>query len=352
MDPVCHTLFGAALARAGLRRGTPLATATLLIGANLPDVDAVVYLASRPALDLGFRRGWTHGIGALAVWPFVLTGVMLLWDRWVRRRVGTIPPPKLRPRRILALAFVSVWSHPILDTLNTYGVRWLMPFSGRWFYGDTLFIVDPWVWLALAAGTYLAARQDRIRRHGARPVNAARVALALMLVYVLGMAGMNLAGRAVARRELERGTGDTIRRLMAAPAPVSPFTRAVVAEGARAYYTGRVTWRPTPRFRLEERFPLPDTAGTAMRRALAAASGRDFLRWARFPLVQLDGATGAVRLVDLRYARPGDPEGFGTLTIRPGDAPAGPVSPAGPAPWPPTGNPGPDSGAARRARAR
>ena len=31
-----------------------------------------------PAADLAFRRGWTHGILALALWPFVLTGAMLL----------------------------------------------------------------------------------------------------------------------------------------------------------------------------------------------------------------------------------------------------------------------------------
>ena len=35
MDPLAHTLAGASLAQAGLKRLTPLATATLVIGANL-----------------------------------------------------------------------------------------------------------------------------------------------------------------------------------------------------------------------------------------------------------------------------------------------------------------------------
>ncbi len=60
------------------------------------------------------------------------------------------------PRELLFLSYVAVISHPFLDTLNTYGVRWLMPFSAEWFYGDTLFIIDPWVWLALALGLYSA----------------------------------------------------------------------------------------------------------------------------------------------------------------------------------------------------
>ena len=25
-----------------------------------------------------------------------------------------------------------------------------MPFDHRWFYGDAMFIIDPWLWLALA----------------------------------------------------------------------------------------------------------------------------------------------------------------------------------------------------------
>ena len=77
IDPVCHTLVGAGLARSGLARRTALGTTTLLIGANLPDVDVLAYFWG-PAADLAFRRGWTHGILALALWPFVLTGAMLL----------------------------------------------------------------------------------------------------------------------------------------------------------------------------------------------------------------------------------------------------------------------------------
>src|SRR5690606_41039625 len=40
--------------------------------------------------------------------------------------------------------------------MNTYGIRLLMPFDRRWFYGDALFIIDPWVWLLLGATVFLA----------------------------------------------------------------------------------------------------------------------------------------------------------------------------------------------------
>ena len=56
MDPLAHTLFGATLAEAGLRKKTALATGTLIIGANLPDVDAVAMLISTD-YALQVRRG-------------------------------------------------------------------------------------------------------------------------------------------------------------------------------------------------------------------------------------------------------------------------------------------------------
>ena len=85
MDNICHTLVGLALGEAGLKRKAPLGNATLLIGANLPDVDALTYVFGSPVAALGFRRGWTHGVLAMAVWPFVLAGLML-WLEGLRTR--------------------------------------------------------------------------------------------------------------------------------------------------------------------------------------------------------------------------------------------------------------------------
>ena len=71
MDNLCHTLVGAALGEAGLKRRTPLAMATLLVGANLPDVDAVTYVYADSPTSFAFRRGWTHGVLAMAVLPIL-----------------------------------------------------------------------------------------------------------------------------------------------------------------------------------------------------------------------------------------------------------------------------------------
>jgi len=153
VDPITHTMTGATLAAAGLRRATPLAAGTLMLAANAPDIDVLIYLVGNEYDALAFRRGWTHGPLALLALPFAVLGVALAWDRWVRRRRD----PRATPARagpLLALAALGVLTHPALDWLNNYGIRLLMPFSLRWFYGDAVFIIDPWIWLALGGALF------------------------------------------------------------------------------------------------------------------------------------------------------------------------------------------------------
>src|ERR687893_548378 len=131
MDNLCHTLVGLALAEAGLKRRTALGTATLAIAANLPDVD-VLGIPFGHSVD--FRRGITHGLPALVVLPVLLTGAVVAWDRLVRRPGAGAREP-VRPGWVLVLALLATLTHPALDWLNSYGMRWLMPMSGGGFYG-------------------------------------------------------------------------------------------------------------------------------------------------------------------------------------------------------------------------
>ena len=203
MDNLTHSLAGAALSAAGLRRATPLATATLVVAANAPDVDAFVYFFRDEYYALAFRRGYTHGPLAMMLLPFAVAGVMLAWDRFVRRRRD----PRAEPARampILLLALLGVLTHPALDWMNTYGIRLLAPFSMKWFYGDSLFIVDPWLWLLLGASTFVA--RDRGGRGIVGWLVLAAAASALMftapmvpdaarVAWVIGLAGIALAYR-------------------------------------------------------------------------------------------------------------------------------------------------------------
>lgn len=300
MDNLCHTLAGLALAEAGFKRKTALGTATMIIGANLPDVDIAAYFWG-PVTALGFRRGLTHGLPALALWPFVLAGLMLAWDSKVRRR-GRPGVEAASFKGLLLVGAVAVWSHPLLDFLNTYGMRWLMPLSGRWYYGDTLFIVDPWVWLVLAVGSGWARwRGGRVRPNRERP---ARLALGLVSVYALLMGFSNV----IARRVVFEGTrtaGLLPARVMVAPVPLNPMKRDVVFELDGGYARGSLTFAPWPEFRWgSDLLALRDTTPAA-RTAAGTPDGQAYLSWARFPFYAADGEygceLGAVCIRDARY---------------------------------------------------
>jgi inner membrane protein len=375
MDPLAHTLVGATLAHTALGRRAdgsrwPLAAATLVIGANLPDIDVLSYVRGSD-FALGFRRGITHGVVAMAVLPALLAAAVLLWDRWRRNRTGGDPAP---PRRIWLLAYVAVLSHPLLDWLNVYGVRLLSPFDGRWFYGDALFIIDPWLWLVLGAAVFLARRSGPrrgvagwvllaavatyllavggpplsstegwvlfglwlaglataallARRPPGRPRRVATVALALVGLYAAGMIAAARAGRGWVERELTAAghplaaghqPGDPYR-LMVAPTAVNPLRRQVVARTADGYWLGTLHGLPglgrltlTPHGTLAAPPPEPLSGVWEDPRV------RGFADWVRFPWMEVESLPGGgrrVSLVDARYAtRRGD--GFGATQLQ------------------------------------
>lgn len=178
MDNLCHSLAGAAIAQTGFARRLPRATLLAVIAANILDVDAVAYLRGDSAFAVSFRRGWTHGLPALVVWALLLAWLFGWRDRRPAHAGGALartaattpaaaavrsafPSPPTSTWAYFALALIAVGSHPLLDWLNTYGVRFLMPFSNEWFYGDALFIVDPVLIGLFGAGWALS-------RHAAR----------------------------------------------------------------------------------------------------------------------------------------------------------------------------------------
>ena len=347
MDPITHTLVGASLAESGLKRLSPLATATLVIGANAPDIDAIAMFMGRD-VSLGFRRGWTHGILAIIVLPLVVAGVIMTFDR-LRRRLQRSDSPPVSARPIVGLAYLAVLSHPALDWLNTYGIRLLMPFDGRWFYGDALFIVDPWIWLLagaavvlrytrtpygtagwiLAAGaaswlvltnpaapgaarivwTLGIASLVGIRVWGGLQRRTSRLAatcLAALFVYISSM----VIGSHVARMQVRCWLADeaiAVKSIMAGPVPANPFVRDVIVEATDGYYFLRVDWLADERVRVSDPAIPVANVGPIVQAALEAAHVRGTLRWLRFPSYDVEQVDTGYRVIirDVRFARRG-----------------------------------------------
>lgn len=345
MDPVAHTLVGATLAELGLKKYSRYATATLIIGANLPDIDGIANIWGRDAALL-FRRGWSHGILATLLLPLLLTGTIFLWHRWRGKRQADAPPLHLGV--ILALSYLATLSHPFLDWLNTYGVRLLMPFDERWFYGDTLFIVDPWMWLLAAAGVVMARSSSRgaitgwlllaaltswlivttdlaptavkvgwcmgvaaialLRWWGKRPrldLVVARTSFGILVVYVCTAYGL----ARVAETALVAANPGA-QQAQANPSPGNPTAHRIVLEFPSFYRVIKADGR-----KIDVPRQQPDAIVQA---ALADDSVRGFVNWMRFPYWEVEetDTSWVVTIGDLRYTNPGEaPAGIGTTTV-------------------------------------
>lgn len=304
MDNLCHTLAGAALGKAGLADRTRYGMATLLVASNLPDIDVAVFFTD--TLPMSFRRGWTHGILAQATLPLALAGVMWATGRWRGAPARTDPhqsaPAAPDFRALALLSYVGLLLHVFMDWMNSYGVRLLKPFSDRWFYGDSLYIVDPWLYLFLGGGVWLASRAAR--RGAADPRRPARRGLQIAAAYVAVMLGSTAWAQMAVRDGLARAGRPAETRFMVTPVPVNPLQREVLVDTGDRYEKGFVWFEPAPHFRpagygVDKGLAQPEVAA-----ALGTPRARAYLAWSRFPfaVVERTRTPPRVLLNDYRYS--------------------------------------------------
>lgn len=290
MDNLCHTLVGAAFGQAGLKNRTRFGSATLMIASNLPDVDVLVFATSTSSV--AFRRGWTHGPIAQALLPIALTVALLAIARAWPTRSDAIP---VRATWLLLLSYVGVMSHVLLDLLNPYGLRILAPFDWRWFYGDTLFIIDPWLWLTLGVGVWMARRGTAVA--------PARRALVVSGIYILLMVVAARAARDLVVSGWNREHRRSPEAVMVGPMPITPLTRDIVIDAGAHYERGTFRWLP-PRVTFDAVTIPKNDADPRVARAREAPNIRGFLIWSRFPFWTLTPAAGGtlVTVRDMRFA--------------------------------------------------
>jgi inner membrane protein len=144
--------------------------------ANLPDLDLLYYGITPPPLGyLLHHRGHTHTLLGLLPQALLLgLGCGLLPP--FRRAAAAIRG------RLWALIAAGLASHLLLDASNTYGIHPFDPFDGRWYYGDALFILKPWLWLLLGIPLAWDA--------AGRVIRVVFLALATLLVAVMAVAGV------------------------------------------------------------------------------------------------------------------------------------------------------------------
>jgi inner membrane protein len=303
MDNLTHSLVGLMLARVGLNRLGPGATALVIVGANLPDIDVVTAIAGRLSY-LEYHRGWTH---SFALAPVLALLCLPVWWLCTRKRCTGW---KSFGCAWLAV-FAGILSHLLLDVLNTYGIRFLLPFSSGWYRLDWVYIVDLWIWAILLIGT-LGPLLVRLvdSEIGARR-GPGRSGAWVVLLVLCGFLALRAMWHAQAVATLESRMYDTRAPLRAAamPRPFAPWRWTGLVETGKAWHVvpvdllgefdpdaGRMLLKPEQRLKQE----------AAIR---ASQTGRIFLQFTRFPYWRavpspnVEGGTN-VRISDLRFGLP------------------------------------------------
>jgi inner membrane protein len=307
LEPITHFLTGACLARAGFNRKTALATATMTLAAEAPDLD--VFGSVRGSVfAFAHHRGFTHSfLGLFLVSTVVVGFVYGLW----RLRGQPVKDPNLPPRwgLLFLFAYLAGLSHILLDFTNNYGVRPFWPFWEKWYSWDIVFILEPVLLIVLALGLVvpgffaLINQEVGVRSKGLRGRGAAIAALAAMVVvWAVRDFEHRKAIHALEARIYDQA--DPLR-VGAYPTYINPFVWHGVVETRNFFALAEVNSlapEVDPDDAMQIRYKPEETPITLA--AKRSYLGRAYLDWARFPITETEPTpTGGyiVHFYDLRF---------------------------------------------------
>src|ERR1700690_761018 len=301
LEPITHFLTGAVLARAGFNRKTALATATMTLAAEAPDLD-VLGSFKGPVFGFEHHRGFTHSFLGLFLISGLVTGFMYLVWR-LRGRKTNIPNLPPRWGLLFVFAYIAGLSHLLLDFTNNYGVRPFWPFWGTWYSWDIVFIVEPILYVILIVGLVAPLI---FSRH--KPLPRGRKAAVIALICVAGLYAIRDYEHRKAKSALESQSFESAPplRVSVYPYPVLLTRWYAVVETRDSFVSSDVSARSGWLNPAE----LLTTANPAESPAILAAErsdfGRAYLAWARYPVVtgEKAGANTIVHFRDLRFDYP------------------------------------------------
>jgi inner membrane protein len=297
------------MGRAGPNRKTALATLTLTLAAEAPDLDVLGRFRG-PTFAFAHHRGFTHSfLGTPICAAAVVAFVYLVW----RLRGRKIKDPNLPPRwgLLFGYACLAGLSHILLDFTNNYGVRPFWPLSEKWYSWDIVFIVEPVMLVLLILGLVVPAllglvdREIGVRKRGPR----GRLAASLALVGVILMWSIRdyEHRRAVNALQSREYAGVDPLRVSAYPTWINPFHWNGVVE-TPAFFAlvpvNSLAPEIDPADEMEIRYKPEETP--VMLAAKRSYLGRVYLDWAQYPITETEELSAPpggyiVHFQDLRF---------------------------------------------------
>lgn len=294
-----------ALDRAGLRRVSRLALPILVVSGVAADLDLLSYFGGANAY-LHYCYAVLHSIVGAPILAIVIALAF-----WLTARRNQAAP--LRFSRVLLLCAIGIGAHILLDVATADGVQLLWPFRARWFSWDLLSGVDPWILALLAAGLllpalfHLVSEEIASKKKRARPSKGAIAVLVIVGLYVGVRAEMH--GTAVQMLLAQDYHGKMPLVAGAFPDSMSLGVWQGVVDTQNTIEMVTVLLGGSNAFdansSLTHYKPGSSPAIDAARNAPVA---QEFVRYARFPLADLeDTSTGyRVTLRDLRFPEDAD----------------------------------------------
>ena len=312
MDNLTHTLAAIAMGQAGLNRKTRFATITLIVGANLPDID-LVSTVSGGASYLKYHRGITHSFLGAAILATLLGALVYFLGR--KARPVKKPGPPLNAGWLFAISWIAVASHLLMDFTNAYGIRPFLPFSGRWYAWDIMPIIDIILWASLILGLSLPPLFRLISEEvGARKTKSRWGAIfALGSMFALWGVRDMAHRRVLGFLDAHTYAQENPLRVGAFPSPINPFAWTGVVETDSAFHVlaasaldSDVDAEHTTVYHKPESSPV-------LVAAMKTRTAQIFTDFARFPWSNVEETENGfhVTMQDLRFvSAPGLPGSF------------------------------------------
>jgi inner membrane protein len=272
---------------------------------------------------------------------------------------------------LMIASIVACSTHPFMDWTNNYGIRLLLPWSPKWFYGDFVFIVDPFLWLTFGGACFLLTSRKNVQiiiwaligsvltllvilgpteRGGLSdptPVRifwllaiatlvllrwlrvaerwGSKVGIAAFAIAVIYWSGLAYAHSEAAKKAksvaalIATQNGETVIELATMPTLANPINWQSVFETDRATYRFDLSLTSPPDLsRLIRYEKPPPEAESIINEAMKDKRAQILTGFMRFPVVKVDpncASQTLVQFADLRYTEPGGNRGSFSLEL-------------------------------------
>ncbi|RIA09964.1 inner membrane protein [Flavobacteriaceae bacterium MAR_2010_72] len=231
MDSLTQIVLGAACGEAAL--GKKIGNKAVLFGAiggTIPDLDVFIgrWLYTNEIDIMAFHRGFMHSIIFSIIGAFLIGWLVYsLYNTGKRKGTTTL-------KNWIWLFFLSIFTHPILDSFTPYGTQLFAPFSDYRVAFNTISVADPAYTIPFLLALIVLMF---FKRQSAKRRLWLKLGLGISSVYLVFTLGNKIYINTVFKKSLQN-EGIVYKRFQTQPTILNNVLWFGIAETNDAYYVG------------------------------------------------------------------------------------------------------------------